>query len=100
MENYRFSHRWIYINNFFDMKDTKIKKSYHRVCLVEPVRKMYFLNFKGQFQNFTSGQVMTQVGQYAHHPKRLDEANRFAPFVRLYLHPIVTYWRKTDCGLI
>ena len=46
------------------------------------------------------GQVMTQVGQYAYLPKRLDEPGHLAPFERLYLHPVSSYWRKTDCNLI
>ena len=50
------------MNNFFDNRDTKIKKACaHRVALVERVQKMYRLTLKGQFQNLTSGlgQVMT-----------------------------------------
>ena len=38
---------------------------------------------------------MTQVGQYAYHPKRFDEPSRLVPFVRLDLHPVASYWRKT-----
>ena len=90
------------------MGDTKIK-IHHRVRLVEPVRNMYFLTLKGQLENFASaqvssrsgpGQIMTQVGQYAHLPNRLDELSRLAPFARLHLHHVVTYWRKTYCDLI
>ena len=43
------------------------------------------------------GQIMTQIGQYGHPLKRLDEPSRLAPFARHYLHPVVTYWRKMDC---
>ena len=43
---------------------------------------------------------MTQVGQYAHLPKRLEELSRLAPFARLCLRAVATYWRKTDCDLI
>ena len=46
------------------------------------------------------GQIMTQVGQYAHPLNRLDEPGRLAPFARLYLHPVATYWRKADCDVI
>ena len=64
---------------------------------------MYFLTLKGEFQNLTSGQVwsrsgqgqiMTQLGQYAHPLKQLGQPSRLAPFARLYLHPVATYWRK------
>ena len=64
---------------------------------------MYSLTLKGQFENMTSGQVrsrsgkryiMIQVCQYAYPMKRLDDPSRLAPFARLYLHPVVTYWRK------
>ena len=68
---------------------------------------MYFLTLKGQFENLASGQVtlgqcqiVTQVGQYAHRPKRLDEPSCLAPFARLYIHPVATYWRDMDCELI
>ena len=70
---------------------------------------MYFLTLKGQVENLTSGQVrsgsgqgqiMTQVGKYAHPLKQLDEQRHLAPFAHLYLHPIATYWRKTDCNII
>ena len=43
-------------------------------------------------------QVMTQVGQSAYLPKRLDEPSLLALFARLCLHPVASYWRKTDCG--
>ena len=43
---------------------------------------------------------MTQVGQNAYLPKRLDEPSRLAPFARLYLHSVASYWRNTDCGLM
>ena len=42
------------------------------------------------------GQVMTEVGQYAHLPSRLDEPGRLAPFARLYLHPVSSYCLKLD----
>ena len=73
------------------MGDTKIK-IHHRVRLVKPVRNMYFLTLKGQFENLTTdqvmsrsgqGQIMTQVGQYAHPMKRLDEPSHLTPFARL-----------------
>ena len=35
---------------------------------------------------------MTQVGQYAHPLKQLDEPSRLATFARLHLHPVATYW--------
>ena len=64
-------------------------------------------DLKSQFQNLTSGQVrsgqgevMTQVGQYACLLKRLDEPCRLEPFARLYLQPVTSYWRKTDCDLM
>ena len=44
--------------------------------------------------------IMTEVGQYAYLPKRLDEPSRLAPFVRIYLHPIARYWRKPDFDLV
>ena len=71
--------------------------------------KHALLTLKGQFQNLTSGQVrsrsgqgqiMTQVGQYAHHPKLLDEPSRVAPLARLYHQLVATYWQNTDYGLI
>ena len=43
------------------------------------------------------GKVMTQVGQYAFLPKRLDELSRLALFAHPYIHPVASYWRKTDC---
>ena len=101
-KNYRFSRRWSIINIVFDIEIRKLNWNYV-VRLVEPVRNMCFLTLS-QFQNLTSGQVksrsvqdqiMTQVGQYTHTPKRLDEPSRLAPFARLYLHPVATYWRKT-----
>ena len=46
------------------------------------------------------GHVMTQVGQHAYLPKRLDEPSRLAPFARVYLHLVASYWRKTDCGIM
>ena len=42
---------------------------------------------------------MTEVGQYAYLLKRLDELSLLAPFARLYLHPVVSYWRKPDIDL-
>ena len=60
------------------------------------------LTLRGQFQNLSSGQVrsrsghgqiMTQICQYACHAKQLDEPSRLAPFARLYLHRVVTYWQ-------
>ena len=45
------------------------------------------------------GQVMTQVGQHAYLPNRIDEPSRLAPFARLYLHSVTSYWLKTDCDL-
>ena len=74
-----------------------------------------FFTLKGQFDNLTSGQVRSRSGQvkvmsrsdhdlsrcqYAHHPKRLHEPSRLAQFAGLYLHPVATNWRKTDCHLI
>ena len=44
------------------------------------------------------GHVMTQVGQFAFLPKRLDEPSILARFARLCLHPVASYWRKTDRG--
>ena len=74
-----------------------------RSCLARRAgTKHVLLTLQGQFQNLTSGQgqVMTEVGQYADHPKRLDEPSRLAPFVRLCLHPVASYWRKLDFDLI
>ena len=63
--------------------------------------KHVFLTLKCQFKIlplFRSGQgqrqIMTQVGQYAHPLKRLHEPSCLAPFTRLFLHPVATYWRK------
>ena len=47
-----------------------------------------------------SDQIMTQVGQNAYLPKRLDEPSRLAQLARLYLHSVASYWRNTDCGLM
>ena len=64
---------------------------------------------KSQFRILTSGQVrtksgqgqiMTQVGQYAYYPKRLDQPSRLALFARIYLHPVATYSRKAVFDLI
>ena len=44
------------------------------------------------------GQFMTQEGQFAFLPKRLDEPSILARFARLCLHPVASYWRNTDCG--
>ena len=46
------------------------------------------------------GKVMTQVGEYAYLPKRLDEPRCFAPFAPPYLHQVASYWRKTDYDII
>ena len=46
------------------------------------------------------GQVMSQVSQYAYQSKRIDEQSRWAPFARLYLHPVASYWRIVDCDLM
>ena len=35
---------------------------------------------------------MTQVGQYAHSLKRLDQSSRLTTFARLYLNLVATYW--------
>ena len=45
---------------------------------------------------------MAQVGQYAqaHLPKWLDEPSRLAQFASLHVHPVASFWRKTDCDLI
>ena len=59
--------------------------------------KHVLFDLEGQSENFLrsgQGQMMTQVGQYAHPLKQLDEPSRLAPFARLYLHPVATYWRK------
>ena len=46
-------------------------------------------------------QVMVQIGQHVYFSKWLDEPSRLAPFARLYLHPVASYWRKkTDCDLM
>ena len=49
------------------------------------------------------GQVMTQIGKYSYHSTRIDEPRRLAPFARLYLHQVTSYWRKhrikTSCDL-
>ena len=42
------------------------------------------------------GQVMVQVGQYAHLLKRRDEPSRLAPFACSYLLSVATYQRKTS----
>ena len=34
---------------------------------------------------------MTEVGQYAYLPKRLNEPSRLAPFALLYLHPVASF---------
>ena len=67
--------------------------------------KHVFLTWKVSFKvwpQVRSGQspVMTQISQYTNLPKLIDESSRLAPFARLYLHPVATYWRKTDCDLI
>ena len=64
-----------------------------RKCIIWPWK----VNFKIWSQvRPGQGQVMIQVGQYAYLPKHLDEPSRLAPFARLYLHPVTSYWRKTD----
>ena len=107
MKNYRFSRRWFIIMSFwYQNTKIKMKPSY------SPRRtgsEHAILTLKSQFQNLTSGQVrlrlgqdqiMTQVGQYANTPKRLDEPSRLALFARLYINPVATYWWKTVCDLI
>ena len=37
---------------------------------------------------------MAEVGQYAYLSKQVDEPSRLAPFARLYLHPVASYWQK------
>ena len=56
MENYRFSRRWFFIDNFFDIRDTKIKMT--ASCLARRAgSKEVLLTLKDKFQNLTSGQV-------------------------------------------
>ena len=108
MKNYRLSRGWFSIDNFFDMRDTKIRKMTPS-CLPRRAGPEYVLFYlKDQSQNLTSGQVrsgqgkvMTQVAQYAKLPMRIDEPSCLAPFARLYLYPVARYWqKKTDCDLI
>ena len=78
---------------------------HHRVRLFEPVRITYYSTLKCQAQNLTSGQVRSrsghdQVGQYAYLPKRLDELSRLASFALLYLRPVASCWRQTDCDVM
>ena len=44
-------------------------KYHHRVSLVKPVRMMYGMTSKGQFENLTSGQGhdLTEIGHVAYH---------------------------------
>ena len=42
---------------------------------------------------------MTEVGQYAYLPERIDEPGRLAPFARLCFHSVASYWRKPDSDL-
>ena len=94
MKSYRSSRTWFLIDNVFYMR-------------VETVRIVHFLTLKYQFRVLNSGQVrsgqgqvFTEVDQYAYIPKHLDELSRLALFVHLYLHPVASYWRKKDCGLM
>ena len=103
IKNYRFSRRWFFINNFFDMRDTKIKMTPScSLCRAGSKQVLFDLerwSFKFYFRS-GQGQIMTHVGQCARPPKWLDKPSGLAPFARLYLYPVATCWRKTDCDLI
>ena len=81
MKNYHFSLRRFFINNFFDIKDTKIKLT----TSCSPRRagsKIYFFILKGQFQNFTSGQVKVRP-RSDHDPSR-----------SICTSPLAVWWAK------
>ena len=68
------------------MIDTKLKMS--PLCLARQAGLEHSLfDLERSISKFDirsgQGQVMTEVGQYAYIPKRLDESSRFAPFARL-----------------
>ena len=63
---------------------------------------LIFLTRSGHVRPMSDqGQFATEVGQYAHLPKRLDQPSRLAPFARrFYLNPVASYWRKPNFDLI
>ena len=85
-ENYRFHEDVFLFNSFFDMRGTKTKMTpscspfqagSNHVCFdIERSISKFDLG-SGQ------GQIVSQVGQYAHPPKRLDGPSRLALFARL-----------------
>ena len=42
---------------------------------------------------------MTEVGQYVYLPEWIEGPGRLAPFARLYIHSVASYWRKPDFDL-
>ena len=59
MKNYRFSRRWFFIDNHFDMRDMKMKMT----ISCSPRRgdsEHVLFTLKTQFQNLTSGQVQVR----------------------------------------
>ena len=46
----------------FLIREIRKYKWHYRACLVEPVRNIYFLTLKGQFQTLTWGQVRSRSG--------------------------------------
>ena len=100
---WKVSQSWFSTANFFDMRDMKIKMtpsfSPRRAGSEHVLFDLESSISKSDLRS-GQGQVMTQVGQYAYLPRRLDEPSRLARFARLYLHPVASYWRKMDCDLI
>ena len=103
MTSFRFFAEVVFIGNSFDEiheneTDTIVLASSSRFgsCTFRP----WSVNFKVSPQvRSGQGQVMTQVGQYVYLPKRLNEPSRLAPFARLFLRPVASYWRNMDCDV-
>ena len=101
-----FSRRWFFIDNFFDMRDMKIK----RISSCWPRRAgskpaVFDLERSISKSDHRSGQVRSRSGHdqsrsSVYISKRPDEPSRLAQFARLYLHSVASYWRKTACGLM
>ena len=117
-----FGQIWPKINSF-GSRVYQIKISFSRRCFLSitfwykryenkndtivfsPFEAYTFWSWKANFKiwpQVRSGQVRARPWpKYKFNiPKRLNELNRLAPFARLYLHPVATYWRKTDYDLI
>ena len=121
MKKYRFSRRWFFIHYLFGVRDMKMKTT--PSCLprrTDSENVLFDLERSISKSDLRSGQVRLRSDHnpsrsicisWSDHnpsrsicisclPKRPDEPIRLVSFARLYLNPIASYWRKTDCDLM